>query len=652
MIVSRLNSGLLLLAVLFVVAFVYWPGTAGDYVFDDIPNIVENPALEMEELSAGELRRGAFSSDAGRLHRPLAMSTFALGRYFFGLDPYPAKIINLMIHLINTVLVFSLILLLTLRLDVKLKEHGDDGLALIASPQSFALFIAAAWSLAPINLTGVLYLVQRMEAMASLFMLSGLIAYIVGRARIECGRIRSGWVFVLGGLSVGTSLAVLSKESGIMLPLFALLLEWLLFGFGRAGSVTRRALFWLFGLVLLVPGLAGLLTVLPFDPELPNRPFDLWERLWTQVHAMWFYIANIVAPSPAALSLYHDAFPVARGWNNPWSSLPALFGLLVMIVAGFFAYKKFPLFTFGILFFFIPHLLVSTVIPLEMVYEHRNYMASGGLFVAAFSVLLSKRLANSLFVARRAAIIGLVLLYGFLTFLRANEWSDPTRLAYFEATRQYDSPRANFSLALMLLRAGARPGEPTYSHAIEQMKHAANLPHASMIPHSGLIFEHARQPQLEVDPSWWDAIALYIENNSLQSQDVTALVSLNRAHREGRIQLDPMQLGHVLALAYKHHPNRSNVRSAYAGFLIDVAGDQETGYRLLLEDARLNPGNALAWLRLGRFQPAMGLVSEARASLERAKEMDPYGRYRDERLALQEKLLDTFGERASGRVAP
>lgn len=618
---------LLLGTLLLGIAFVYMPGIGGGFVLDDVPNIVDNPTLKLDGLSFTEIRAAAFSSDAGPFGRPVAMGSFALEHYFFGLNPVPMKITNVVIHLVNTLLVFALVLLITRRLDERLTARRGHGLGLIVPTPMMALAVAAAWALAPINLTGVLYLVQRMEALATLFMLGGLTLYILGRTRVEGGFVRSGWTLVLTSIGAGTLLATLSKETGIMLPVFALLLEWLLFGFGPAGSTTRRGLVWLFGLVLVVPGIAGLGVVLPLNTDLAHRPFDLWERLWTQAHAMWFYIANIVAPSPGALTLYHDSFPIARGWNDPWTSLPAALGLAGLIAGAFAVWRRHPLITLGVLFFFIPHLLVSTIIGLELVYEHRNYMASAGLFFALFAVLLSVRNSDSLTFARKAAVVGLIVLYGLLTFLRASEWSDPQQLAYFEGTRQDDSPRATYHLGKTLIQTGAQPGEPVYSQAIALMEFAADLPGSGLTPYSGLIFEHARHPELQVRTAWWEAMGEYIRRGPLLTEDINALILLKHAHIRGTIQLDSSRLERLLRLAYEHHPDRPRVRRAFANFLINIAGARERGYRLLQEETLKRPDSEIAWLQLGRFQIVSDRLEQAHYSLERADEADPHGRY-------------------------
>ncbi|WP_018871115.1 lipopolysaccharide assembly protein LapB [Thioalkalivibrio sp. ALgr3] len=621
---TRLTTTLLI-ALLTLVALVYAPGTTGGYVFDDMPNILDNDVLEMEALTIEEFSRAAFSSDSGRLNRPIAMGSFALERHFFGLDPFPMKITNVVIHLINTLLVFALALLVTRRLEQRLTDRRGHGLGLVVPLPLFAVAVAAAWALAPINLTGVLYVVQRMEALATLFMLAGLIAYILGRLHIERGRLRSGWALVLGGVGLGTALAVLSKESGVMLPVFALLAEWLLFGFGPAGTAIRRGLYWLFGLVLVLPGVAGLATVLPINPEFPHRPFDLWERLWTQAHAMWFYMRNIVAPDPGALTLYHDAFPLARGWNEPWTTLPATLGLLGLVAGAFALWRRYPLITFGVLFFFIPHLLVSTVIGLELVYEHRNHMASAGLIMAVFGVLLSGRQGDSLAFARKAAVIGFIVLYSFLTFLRASEWSDPIQLAYFEATRQDQSPRASYELGHMLIVTGGTPGDPRFSLAMQQFERAASLEPRGLLAYQALIFEHNRHG-LHVRPQWWSGMREHIRTSPLTPQDRGALRSLVRGHRDSLIQLDVEELGKTLRLAYKLQP-RGQVAQVYGDFLANIERDLDGALDVYKTMARSRPNDHIAWIQLAQVQLALHRNTHALASLDRAAETDRHARY-------------------------
>ena len=157
--------------VLLAVALLYWPGMGGGFAFDDISNLVNNPALHVKSLHPDDWMAAIFSSPASSLQRPLAMATFAINHFFTGMDPSAMKLTNLAIHLLNTLLVFQLVRTLFPFLGVR------DGRTWTA------LFVAFAWAVHPINLMAVLYVVQRMESLSHSFVLLGLCLYATLRIR-------------------------------------------------------------------------------------------------------------------------------------------------------------------------------------------------------------------------------------------------------------------------------------------------------------------------------------------------------------------------------------------------------------------------------------------------------------------------------------
>ncbi len=92
-----------------IVVVVYWPGLQGGFFFDDASNIVENPALRLFDGSFYSLIDASVNGVASPLGRPLSMASFALNLYFGGLDPFSFKLVNLLIHLVNGVLVFLVV---------------------------------------------------------------------------------------------------------------------------------------------------------------------------------------------------------------------------------------------------------------------------------------------------------------------------------------------------------------------------------------------------------------------------------------------------------------------------------------------------------------------------------------------------------------
>ncbi len=98
-----------LLATLALVVLAYLPGLRGPFVFDDYPNILNNPAVAVTELSPQALRAAALSNTSGPLGRPLAALSFGIDHYRAGVfHPLAFKLSNLAIHLLNVLLVYAL----------------------------------------------------------------------------------------------------------------------------------------------------------------------------------------------------------------------------------------------------------------------------------------------------------------------------------------------------------------------------------------------------------------------------------------------------------------------------------------------------------------------------------------------------------------
>jgi hypothetical protein len=176
-IADRLEIPLALVAVLVITALVYSTGLNGGSVFDDNVNIVKNLALHVTSSSWNDWKAAVLSSPASDLSRPLAMLTFATNYYFTGLDPWPMKLTNIAIHLLNTVLVFGLLRSL-LSVTANNVAHAQRRC------QWAALFASACWALHPINLMAVLYIVQRMESLCRTFVLVGLWLCVAGRVGV------------------------------------------------------------------------------------------------------------------------------------------------------------------------------------------------------------------------------------------------------------------------------------------------------------------------------------------------------------------------------------------------------------------------------------------------------------------------------------
>lgn len=424
------------LALLTLTALVYWPGLRGGFYFDDLPHIVLNPFVHIDTPGWEALLRAATSSNAGPTGRPLAMLSFALDYWRLGaLLPAGFKSTNLVLHLINGILVG--LLLRRVLSSLGLAEHDA---------RRWAWFAAGVWLLHPLQVSTVLYTVQRMTILAALFMLLGLYGYFSAR---QAGR----WPWALASLAAGTILAVLSKETGLLALPYAVLLEVFVLRWRNLGSFASRLLKSLYACGALL--YLGSVIYIFVDPEWATRaysekPFTLYERMLTELRVLVDYQRQIVLPHLPSMGLHHDTYPISRTLFSPPGTFFSLLWHLALLALMIFFRQRAPLLGFGLAWFYVSHLLESTVWPLELIFEHRNYLAllAWPLVLLGAARYMGARvaLATRLRSGRRSswAAWGLLALVATATAVRAADWGDWIGHALAEAARHPDSPRAQF----------------------------------------------------------------------------------------------------------------------------------------------------------------------------------------------------------------
>ena len=613
-----------LAVLLLVVAAIYWPGLRGGFLFDDFPNIVDNHALQLTHLDYPSLKAAALSSPSTDLKRPLAYLSFALNEYFTGLAPGPMKTVNLIVHLLNAALVYALLLsLLQLRLAPPRAISSTPPLAAVSAPPAargegrrsvlLALAITAAWALAPINLTSVLYVVQRMESLCNLFVLAGLWAYLHGRERQLVGR--GGWWWIAAGLFGATGLGLLAKESALLLPLYAMLLEWALLRWRCADARSARVLRGLHWTMLAL-GCAAAAVVLPryFAPDAwGSRAFTLGQRLLTEPRVLWSYIDWTLLPNLARLGFYYDDYRISTGLFSPPSTAFALAGLIGLAIAAIGLRRRVPLASLGIGWFLAAHVMTATVIPLELVFEHRNYFASIGLLLALLSVAAAllarppwRRIAPVL-------LIAWLLWLGFVTALRVQEWRDPLRLAQSLAAKQPQSPRTQYELGrTYLVLSNYDPRSPFTAASHRVLERASALPDGSPLAEQALLMQsgHLRQPG---NPAWWARLEAKLQQRPPGPQEIQALYSLVQCTIAGDCSFTPSHMQAALRAALRHPSPQ--VLAIYANYAINVLHDRALALSLASESVRLAPRDPKFRENLILLLAIDGQTAAARAQL-------------------------------------
>lgn len=450
-------------------ALVYLPGVSGPFVFDDYSNVLHNDFVKIENLDVDSLSHAAYSLEAGPLQRPIAMISFALNYYFAQsfADPTPFKLTNLVIHIINGCLLFWLISLVFARAAELRAGHT-------IRPETAMLWAGATallWIVHPIQLTSVLYLVQRMAQLSALFSILALICYLKGRLRFLGGHRDGIWIMTFGLVGCGT-LGVLSKENAVLLPIFVAALEFTLFAnewpwrlWSGLSTPAKRALIVGSATVVIVASIAVLAHALP---GYGHRPFSLTERIMTEGRVLLFYLSLILLPRISAFGLYHDDIALSTSLLDPWTTLPAMLAIVALLALAVTLRRSQPLLSLGILWFFIGHLVESTVIALEIAHEHRNYLASVGPLLVTVYLIASA--VSRLKMPRLWVMVPVIALaFALTTFQRAEQWSDLNMMYRYDALHHPRSARSQGSLGWLLLKQGHN------EEAMEAMRQAARL---------------------------------------------------------------------------------------------------------------------------------------------------------------------------------
>jgi len=607
---------------LLVTALIYWPGLYGGWLFDDYPNIVDNHGVQPSEITLPSLVQVALSSPASDFKRPLASLSFAMNYLAGGMNPFGWKLLNLAIHLLNGIGAYVLAAQL-----LQLLHKGQaiaDGVPISGAdrsgtmrPDTIAALIAAAWILLPINLTAVLYVVQREESLANLFVLAGLIAYVSGRQRMLASGGSGPFLQCVASLLIPVAVGVLAKETVVMLPLYALLIEWIIFRF-RAPLLPKadRRIAALFVIVLAIPLVVGMAWLGPklLRPDAwATRDFTLDTRLLSEARVVCNYIAWTLFPTPGSLSFYHDEFAVSRSLLSPWTTLPSLLFLAGLTWFAYASRNRTPLVALGIGLYLSSHLLTGTVLPLELVYEHRNYFGSLGLLLAVVPRLTT---AATAFVLLRRSLLGLLFIHWTaLTAYTAIAWGEPLRLAQELADRAPDSPRAQYELGrTYIIYSHYDPASPFTRLAYAPLERAAAMPESSILPQQALIFMNSRMhlPQKDL---WWDTMIAKLKSRPPGVQDESSLVALTQCAKDASCVLSNDRMTEAFQAALDHPNNSGRLLATYSDYAWNLQGNHALGERMIEAALKSNPKEAAYRITQIRMLVAMGKYEQARDSL-------------------------------------
>ncbi len=415
---SYLRHATILLALLLTIC--YSNTFSSPWHLDDLPNITNNAPLRINNLMPETLWQTLHAKPfaPGTPYRPVSNFTFALNWYLGQDNPLGYHIVNLLIHILAALILYQTMLLL-FQTPVLRNHSRQDALFI-------ALLSTVLWAINPIQTQAVTYIVQRMASLAAMFYIWAIFWYL----RFRLSRTPERHLLPLLLCCLCYILSIGSKENGAVLPLSLLALEFIFFPKPQESIYQNtRKLLLAFGFAIIPAGLWYCIHhnyFHDFFTPIGSRPFSLYERLLTEPSILLFYINLIFYPLPQRLSVDHEVTIAHSLFGNP-STVASVLAILGLVCFGLLLMKKRPILSFAILFFFINHLVESTIIPLELIFEHRNYLPSMFLFMPLSAGLLY--LIKQYFHRNRTVYIALILCIpliitstGWSTYTRNNVW--------------------------------------------------------------------------------------------------------------------------------------------------------------------------------------------------------------------------------------
>lgn len=575
------------------------------FVFDDKSNIVDNPSVHIDTISYNSLYIAGFRSVMPS--RPVANVSFALNYYIDKLDVTTYHLVNIVIHFINGLLVYFLSCFVFLQ-TAKIHRHEEirDSTRII---YLMAMLSAAIFIAHPVQIQSVTYIVQRMNSMAVMFYLFSIITYLLGRTseymvkrRIYYSICVISWFLALG-----------SKEIAATLPLAILLIELYFF------QATGRYLFRKNLVPVALLSILMILVSLYFLGENPvdrimhdyqTRGFSMSERLLTECRVLVFYLSLVLLPLPSRLNLLHE-FEISHSLVDPPTTLISIFLLAAMFLFAVYSVKRHRLLSFCILWFFLHLLVESSIIGLEIIFEHRLYLPMAGVSMAVSWYIFSW--TDNKQVIRFVSSIALILLLSTATFFRNQTWATEIKLWTDVIHKNPESYRAYFNLANDLAERGKdKEAITNYLKTIE-----INPGYARAHNNLGIILKKQGNTSAAINHYH---LAMAVDPGNYKTYYNLALA------------LDESGNPEQAAVEYK---NAIRINPDYAdayynlGNLLDRMGKTGEAKIQFRETIRIMPEHAMAYNNLGIILAGEKKYEEAINSIKKAIELNPdyYGAY-------------------------
>jgi protein O-mannosyl-transferase len=638
---SKSSQWFVPLVLVFFTLLIYAPGLSGDFEFDDSVNILENSAIKIETLSRDGILAAALSGKSGPLGRSISMLSFAGNYYLTEFEPFFFKLTNVLIHIFAGLGVYAFIRQLALALDKAVDVSK------FRRASAVALTTASIWLVHPLNVTSVLYVVQRMTSLSALFTFWALAIYVLGRRKSLAGERTRGLLLIVAGLGPVSVLAALSKENGVLAPYLMLTIELIVFRFVSSHNGTRYFLYLVFSALVLFPIMIVGFNFERFTSYVASgylqREFSLVDRLVTQPRVLLFYLKLLLFPKTSLMGIYHDDFPVSSSVTESFSTVFSIGAITVIGAIGVFTIRRAPALALGVFWFFIGHSLESTFLPLEMVHEHRNYLPIvGPIFAAAYYFWH----ADSDSIASRVrwcTVVAALAVLSVVTHGRSVEWSNLVDHAAVEVHNHPNSERANYSMGRVYAMLYNNEKQMDFAKLSDQyFARAAELSRSSVYPITARL-QLAYKARVEPPPGLVDAAKQRLQYGRSWDANVVALNNLVNCQMTQYCRLaDADVIGLLLAALANpdaSRKTRGTANSLLGGYYAVKLDNLELGIPHIKAAVEAEPDRIEYRFDLVRLYGVTDNLAAAQAELATIRKLDTWG-LQKERLIAETALLE------------
>ncbi len=644
---SEFAAHFILAFLLLYTSLVYFPSLSGSFIFDDEINITKNPYMKIDGLNWSNIYQASFSGKSGPLKRPIAMFSFAINVALAGFNPFYFKVTNLIIHLATGIAIFFL------SNQIICGILNSNNFSRQSSKQSifFSLVVTFVWLVHPINFTSVAYIVQRMTSLAALFSILSCIFYIKFRQKLFEGD--GSWKNYAFGTILFLVLSCFTKEVGILTPIYFFLLENTFFKFKVHNHYPKKSIHVLFSIVLAVPIIALIIFLIEnpswLSSRFLSRDFDILSRLLTESRALVYYISLIYFPVHSRFALFHDDFTTSISLLQPYTTVFSAALIIFSICWSIYYLRKFPGICFGILFFISGHLLESTILPLELVHEHRNYLPSIGVIFSTcyfFLYTIKWRGENKYYAL---AVLLFPLVCSFSLFVRASYWGNKVDMYIYEASNHPNSARANYSLAYNFASLAEAYEDNSlkrkfYQSALKHFEKSAELDENDVNSLFAIFFMNNRLNK-PFDRSHFLLLLHRLEFSPYRGNSINWVDTINKCILVNECHMAENNLYEIIDKSLGNRTisdyYKARLYIAASSLFLNSFNDPNNAISLLDRATALTPNNVEIRLLSAKIALAANDIPYAKIQLHAAKLLDQFGIFFSEIDQLNQYILNS-----------